>query len=378
MAGAHILLLLAASAAAPQALGQADVELRASHALLSPHSDGFFLDDDPRAPALLDRHWAAIRRWTEAWLDANGPAAQGRLPKAAKAADKDLDLSTLEITPGVLAVSASENEIGTIFILRRTAEGFRTAWTSSAPGHAALVGYPMLAGWSPTAARMRCRESRRACGPLYGKLGSLPPQKDGRTRFYIQAGYAQPAGATIGGQLSIWRWDGREAAPLFADSYGYMVEQPYSVRFDRGFLHVGVKGEFRTFFACGQCNGRQMDWRIAVGPESLRDLGRRDRVPELALADALLDRMFRHRRLPPGLARADLRLLRRQVAQAGKERSFGMLMGWTLRRRGRVEELCLAGDPETDIFTFEKSAAGLRLRSVRQGPPSGCGDKVNS
>ncbi|MEA3003948.1 MAG: hypothetical protein QOH81_2736 [Sphingomonadales bacterium] len=377
MIGLPIALLLASAPADPRPPAQAQAELRASHNALSPDTDGSFLDGDPKAPALLDRHWAAIRRWTEAWLDANRPAAPRRLAAAAKAADRNLEVSALDIAPGVLAVSASENEIGTVFILRRTEDGFRTAWTASAPGRAALVGYPTLAGWSPGMARTSCRESGRTCGPLYGKLGSLPPQKNGRRRFYIDATYAQPAGATVGGQLSIWEWDGHEAKPLFADTYQYMIDQPYRVHVDRSILHVGVKGEFRTFFSCGQCSGRQMDWRIAVDEDGVRDLGRRDRVPELALADALLDRMFR-RRPSPGVAPADLRLLRRQVAEADDERAFGMLMGWTLRRRGRVEELCLAGDADTDIFTFEKSAAGLRLLSMRKGSGSGCGNKAKS
>ncbi|HEX4736325.1 MAG TPA: hypothetical protein VH331_02060 [Allosphingosinicella sp.] len=373
---APFLAMLVAPVGAPHALARAAAELRASEAALRPHSDGFGLDKDPKAPALLDRHWAALRQWTEAWLDANGVRAQGRLGEAAKAAEKYLEVSTEPIASGVLAVSAQEGETGTIFIVRQTPRGFRTAWTLSAPGRAALLAYPTLAGWTAVKAPYGCRDRRPNCGPLYGSVGPLPPQRDKQKRFYIEAGYAGQGG-TIGGQISIWRWNGRTAKPLLAGTYAYMIEQPYGVSVDRGVLHIGVKSEFKTFSACGSCNGRQMDWRIAVGPDRVRDLGRTDRYPELVFVDNLLDRLFHHRQPPAGAATANLSVLRRQLRDADVEYSFGMLMGWTLRRRGHFEELCISPDPETDTFTFDTSSPRLRLVSVREGPLHGCGEQAN-
>jgi hypothetical protein len=168
-----------------------------------------------------------------------------------------------------------------------------------------------------------------------------------------------------------------KAVPLLVDTYGLMIDQPYGVRVEGGILHVGVKGEFDTFFACGQCNGRQMDWRIAIGPDGVRDLGRRDRYPELVLADQVVDSLFRRRPLPQAAAGAALGPLRQQVAEAGKD-GFGMLKGWTLERRSGTETLCLGIDPYVDIFSFRRTAKGLRLIAVRDGPPGGCGPKARS
>jgi hypothetical protein len=363
------LAMLLAPLDASHALARAEAELRASEETLKPHTDGFSLDKDPKAPALLDRHWAAIRRWTENWFDENGTDPK-RLGQAAAGIDKDLRITVLRIAPGLLAVSAHENEIGTIFILRRLQGSYHTVWTISAPERAALSAQPALVGWAPAMAVRDCRGHRAYCGPLYGSLRRLPAQKDGRPRFYVDATYAQSMGGTVEGQLSIWRWDGRQAVPLFARTYAYMVDQPYVTGFRHGVLHVGTKGEFNAFHSCGDCNGRQMDWRIAVGPVGIRDLGRVDRFPELAFVDDVLDHLSHHRlpvRAAPG---ADLDLLRRQ--------EFDMVGGWNVHRDGRREELCIGWDSATDIFVLQRAKSGFRLLSVREGPQTGCPGKTTT
>lgn len=366
------LAMLSASVTVPQPLARAEAELRASERALEPHRNnvGFDIDTDLKAPSLLDRHWAAIRHWTEAWLDANRGASPGRLRAAA--AEKRLDLDIEQVAPGVLAVSDEEVGTGTVFIVRRTANGFRTAWALSAPGRAALRAYPSLAGWTAARARDGCLAHWANCGPLSGTLGMLPPQRDGQKRFYLHAGYAGQ-GNMMGGQLSIWRWNGRTAKPLLAGTYGYPIDDPSMVSFDRGILHVSLKGEFKTFATCAPCAGRRMDWQIAVGPDRVRDLGRRDRVPAFAFIDDLFDRLARYRPLPRGAAGADLRLLRQQ--------KFEMLEQWSLDRSVGREKLCMHWDTATgeatDLFILGRGHSGLRLLSVRRGPQAGCSGKTN-
>jgi hypothetical protein len=114
-----------------------------------------------------------------------------------------------------------------------------------------------------------------------------------------------------------------------------------------------------------------MDWRIAVGQDGVRDLGRTDRYPELAFVDHLLDRLSHHRPPPAPAVGADLRLL-------GSQSEFDMLDGWTLHRHGGREQLCIGWLPGTDVFIFTRMRSRLRLRSVREGPKAGCPGKTSS
>jgi len=68
--------------------------------------------------------------------------------------------------------------------------------------------------------------SSSSTGPLViPKIGRLPDDAQGRACFYIDATYAQVAGATVGAQISLWTWDGSQALPQLTREYFYTGEQ---------------------------------------------------------------------------------------------------------------------------------------------------------
>jgi hypothetical protein len=194
--------------------------------------------------------------------------------------------------------SASRGEMGTVFIVAARDNRFATAWTIADAAASSVPEAGLLSAWVPARARDSCRKpppdaTWLTCGALSGAIGKLPDARGGRHRFYVDATYAQGMGMTVTAQLSIWRWTGQTAEPLLAKIYDYMIDQKLGTRLDGDLLRLRVKDEFKSFFACGSCEGRQLDWTIRIGPDRIEDLGKTSAVPELDLVDTLYDRVLR-------------------------------------------------------------------------------------
>jgi len=296
---------------------------RAAEVALDRHSDGFFLDDDPQAPALLERRWSVVRQWTVAYLKEHPAATEAEIASAVRRLSADLRIEAIRLDPRTVLVSASRGEMGTVFIVAAPGKRFAIAWTIS---HSAASSAPeagLLAAWAADGARDSCRmapPNRGGCGPLFGAIGRLPDDGAGNHRFYVDATYAQPMGLTVAVQLSIWTWTGRTAKPLFAKTYAYMLDQRLGTRLDGNLLHLRVKDEFKTFFACGSCEGRQLDWTIRIGPDRIEDLGKTSAVPELDLIDALYDRMLNGEPVKDLASPAVVKALASKTAAVGRKR----------------------------------------------------------
>ncbi len=347
---------------------------------LRPHFDGFSIGDNPLALGLLDREWSLLSQWTEQYLNEHSSATTDEIKTAIRNLDSSLNVDTLRLGEYARVISTSQGEMGNVLVTAVEAGRYSTIWDIKSPGQSALDKFPELAAWSPEGASSKCYQLREEkdwwrCGPLFGKAEKLPADSKGHARFFIAATRAQEAGATVGAQLSIWEWDGKNVHPLLVKPYVYMVDQAEGARLDGELLRVREKKEFRTFFACGGCEGRQLEWTIRVSTEGIEDLGTKSIVSELDLVDEVY---FRIEHAMPTTEVASPRVVATlkdsikavQGEYAGKNRekypSLGMLAQWKLEHDGKAAKLCFSTDfVGPYLFTIQSSDKGLFLAGVQ-------------
>jgi hypothetical protein len=195
----------------------------------------------------------------------------------------------------------------------------------------------------------------------------------------VDAGYAQGAGATIGAQTSVWSWDGNTARLLWIDVHAVMVEQKLGIEFADGILTVGEKEEFRSFFACGSCEGRQVAHRLKITPTTIQDLGTFSTTPELDLVDELFWRLANGRQTADIAAAQVARLLKPQIlaAKISSQKiypdyfSTGMLMDVSVTQSGALKRLCFTVDDIGRLYFTIREAPTGGAKLVRVAQPSG-------
>jgi hypothetical protein len=358
----------------------------ANKSSLKPHFDGFSIDDDPGAPALFDRHWSLARDWLVDYLNAHPSAREGDLEWWIGRLDSELSAHILRLDDPSFLIAIHDGEAGNVFIAHKGDEGYQVAWRIDAPAPRDLALSSLLAAWYPARAALgSCRtttpeEAWGTCGPLSGGIGKLPDGATGERRFFVDATYAQVAGATVGGQLSIWQWNGTTARLLLANHHGYMIDQKEFMRLEGDLLRVRIKDGWRTFSSCGMCEGRQMDWTFRVGPDRVEDLGKRSVMPELDLIDDLFYRL--QHRLPtknvasPRVVKTILRF--DPWIPGDTENLSAMLEQDAIVHRGNKTDVCFGTDTiPAYLFTLEPGPAGLRATGVvRRNLEENCGLKV--
>jgi hypothetical protein len=356
------------------------LEYEAAKSALKPHFDGFSIDDDLHAPGQLDREWSLLPQWAEQYLDENPSAGSDEIKAALGNLDSSLSVDSLRLDDHALVISTSQGEMGNILVTAFESGRYETMWNIKSPGQGALDKFPELAAWSPDGASSKCYRLRAEkdwwrCGPLFGKAERLAPDSKGHDRFFIAATRAQEAGATVGAQLSIWEWDGKNVHPLLVKSYVYMIDQTEGARVDGEFLRVREKKEFRTFFGCGGCEGRQMEWTIRVNGAGIEDLGTKSVMPELDLVDEVYFRI-EHAMPTTGLASPQVvTALRKTISniesgdtRPNKEKypSLGMLAQWKVAHEGNTTKLCFSTDFQSPcVFTIHTSGETLFLADIR-------------
>jgi hypothetical protein len=350
---------------------------QAAEIALAAHSDGFSLDGEPKTSSLLTQLWSIAGRWAVDFINEHPSATTAELTASIRTLSPQLGAAAVKLDPRTFLVSMHSGEIGTVLIIAERGHRFEIAWTIADDTASRPRDFDVIAAWSADRALDRCRqhvadEAWATCGPLFATTGALPDERDGSHRFFVSGTYAQPMGATVSAQLSLWRWTGGTAVPLLARIYGYMIDQEHGIRVDGDILHVGIKGEFKTFTVCGACDGRQMDWTIRVGPDGIEDLGEASLVPELDLIDTLLDRLIKQEPTTdiaaPAVARAlaaTIAQVRKDAARSGYPPSLGMLMGWKATTRGQQRRLCLSTDSGgTYLFAIDTIQGKPRLSAA--------------
>ncbi len=282
--------------------------------------------------------------------------------------DPNLHIVTLKLGTETTLISTNENAIGQVLIAVGGPGRPPELWRMDM--HVPEDG--------PYAEQLRCWQALariRPCAAVH--IDALSPDAQARPRFYIDAEYAQPAGATRGRQLSVWRWDGRTAIPLYVASYTIGGDaENQGVTAEGEVLRIGGKGFYQALSPCGACDGRETVQRLELtASDRIEDLGTTSLTPELDLIDTLYTRV-KNRRPTGNLASPE--------ALTVIEETWNELL-----RRGRAflfmnepqdvsgapgrRELCFlayygAGGSAVPpiLFTFSGSGAELRVVGARE------------
>jgi hypothetical protein len=325
-------------------------------------------------PALIDTWRTTLHHWIEARFDRLGRAASRRLRAVGHRLDRDLSLAAVPLGGSAFLVAAGKSGFGTIFAIRSERGRYRTLWSASGAARGGEE-FESLQSWASGASIGLC-PAHPHCPPLSAdRIGTLPAGSNGRPRFYVQATYRSEIGFTVGGQLSIWEWNGSAARPLLVRNFGYMLAQSAPVLTVNGAtLTLGIKGEFTHFYACGQCEGRQMAWRFRARRRGIVDLGQQSLVPEVDLVDRVVDRLLHGENVSSLSDRAPAEFLRREIAmnqEPPAAAGFGgrdyleMVMAWRVAIAGARHELCLSTLGFAARFTIRGTAGRYRLVAVR-------------
>jgi hypothetical protein len=366
-----MLLTLLLSASAPVAATSPRIEQDAAAveraaAALAPHVDDTAFDGKPGTGRLAEAQWLAVQRWAADWLDRHRDDPEGLAKAGARFGDA-WTISARRLGRGDVLVSVSRNQVGNVFILGSTGGGYRLRW-SVADRQRRLnpAADRALAGWRPEIQNGFCPHCQLVGSSATGRL---PDAADGAVRFWIEAGYAQMMGATIGRQLSLWSWHGGRARPLLVHDFAIMADQASPVM--RGStLYVPSKGQWDSVYACGSCFGHVIDLRYAIGPNRVRALPPVSRTPEVDLVDRVFSRVLGGRPAGAIASPSALRVIRIQLADHLTEtgplkRSFGMVMGWKRWRSHGERRACLYVDGAGAMaFAFD---AGISRITSAQG-----------
>lgn len=377
--------LLALPAHASADLASIAADFHAVDRRLAAHIvDEAWLDADPQAPELLDRHWALAGQWVAAWLDAH-PDADAQTVAAAFAAmggDKALgQLQALPLTKGDWLL-ALPGPLGNVFIVAQRNGHHRVAWNIATMKLPATPAAEPLAAWRARNARQH-GPGAEVSGPMDPQPGALPADDHDRARFWIDGTRAQAAGGTIGAQVSVWLWDGSTAHVLAVHPYAMAVVRDRGARVKDGVLKVREKGEFHAFSSCGACAGRETDWRMRVDGQSVDVLGVESAVPELDAVDAIVARRL-HGKPAGDLATADaIAAVDTIIAGVRRDRdpadwrqnpTIGALGTYHVQVVANGIDVCLSTDDAgAHRFELRKDHSGLRLQRVL-AVASGCGD----
>jgi hypothetical protein len=396
-----IVLLLAAVLSGPCAAQTPAGQYRAAARILDGHTDGFSLDNSPQGIAALKEAWAAIAQAAVQVLSEHPQATPQEIETSMRALLRSNDDGKGEEPPGCCDVVAlgphlyliaqANAEIGTVFIVGLRNGKPAALWTIHDAGVQAADPRGLIGAWQAERASDGCRAKKSGhppgtCGPLFAGISALPADSAGRRRFYVSALYAQGMGMTAAGQTSVWRWEGDAARLLWIDGYDVMLDQQTGASYADGILSIGTKEEFRTFYSCGGCDGRQLTQRLRVTDDAVVNLGKRPSTEETRYLD-LLDELFW--RLARGKPAADM--ANRQVLHAMKPLmpkgcfhaskndyncGVGMFMDASVKHGGTRSRVCFFADGLGRPYEFTiQSAHGQprRILSVRATGKPGSG-----
>jgi hypothetical protein len=345
----------------------------AAAVLVAQDFDGSQLNHPALTRGLVQQAWDSLGDFV-AWR------AGRPLPRAAPAYAEALSelgprpsTTLTQLDPRTTIISVGDAGIGHVMIFTQARDHI-DVWHIDTAAPKTGEGFAALSCWTPLGDR------GRPCSP--NAIGVLPDNAAGAHRFYVNAGYAQAAGGTRGSQLSIWRWNGHAAEPLYVESYvtgGDAPAEGASVAGD--VIRIGKKARYQTLDPCGACDGSQQVERLAVtADDHIDNLGTVSLTPELDLLDQIYTRVRQNQ---------DVGELASQAALTVIERSWQPMIGREVHNlfineaetathdNGRTQ-LCFRAHYGGDaahmppiLFTFAGSGSQLHVTAAQQ--VSGCG-----
>jgi hypothetical protein len=222
-----------------------------------------------------------------------------------------------------------------------------------------------LRAWQSARAADACRDKEPkgtygTCGPLNANVGTLPNEASGAARFYINASYSKDMGALFLDQTSIWRWNGDHAELLWIGAYNLSADGEESdILYRNGELSILEKRFPRTFGSCNSCFEPTTLHRLRITPDSIEDLGKTSRVPELDLIDELFWRIAHNQPTSSIATPQVVTTLRQPILEAKaswekidpKTFYIGMLVDWSVIPTPNGSKVCFTAD-ELGRFTF--------------------------
>jgi hypothetical protein len=385
-----LILALSAGVADGVVAGQSAVErYRAAQKIFEAYSEDGFKHDDSRAALDAMNEMSAASQDVVLELMARDPQAGAKeIEGVLCRLDADVDCEhqnyrsgVAELGPRLFLAQDRTGETGIVFLAGMRDGRPGALWRIDKSKRQAADRDQVLESWRPENSGSACMEREKKgdfsrCGPLYATVGALPPDAHGRPRFYVDAGYAQEMGATVGMQTSVWRWDGHAATLLWIDNHALMVDQKVGTSFAGSVLSIGEKDFFRSFFSCGSCVGRQMVHRLRITPEGVEDLGKASLTPELDLVDELFWRISKGKPTADIASPDVARFFKQPIKDAQRKSkkidpdyfSTGMIDDVAVTKTGNVERLCFTPDDIGQLyFTIALGPNGkMRLTRVEE------------
>ena len=358
------------------AIEQNRAEYDSAKAILEKHRESAFrMDGSPAAKKALNDEWDFLASYSATFLDSH-PLSM--LKAALNNLDHDMDSQIVQLQAGLVLVAVRQNEEGTVFLLSNKGSTYRRVWTIAEAHAQTDVQRNLLAAWRVASSGNDCLDKKPtpapgACGPLYAQIGALSPDKKGRARFYVDAGYEQEMGATIRMQTSVWAWDGTAAELLYIDFHYSMIDANQGTRVAGDKLIVVKKDEFKSFFACGACEGRQLEERLRVGPDGTTKLGTVSLYPDLDRIDNLRYRIAKERPTASLASNQVVERLRPIIAEPKQESakiekdwfSVGMLADWATHTSKGEKQVCFVADDIGRLdFTMKANPDGWFVTNV--------------
>lgn len=217
-----------------------------------------------QSPPLILRQWSLLDAWVI--RQAAEQRAGGGYPELLSKLDPSLQVLTLDLGADTTLLAVNASGIGHIVIVQK---GLPVPlWRVDRVPESGLAA-EQLGCWRPEA-------GTRPCAPW--RAGLLPADAQGRLRFYIDAEHAQVSAKPRVHQLSLWRWDGRSATPLYVTFYGAgSGAQEEGARIEGDLITI-ERTDHLHMLNCAACSGRKLAQRLQLTPA--------DEVKELPEAPA--------------------------------------------------------------------------------------------
>jgi hypothetical protein len=347
--------------------------LKAQQLWLSHRPDGMTWDDgSPEAKAAIETMWDAVIDAANDYLVAH-PAATPHQVESALTAIKplvdprtevELNVTALKLQPELFAIAFSNYTASIVFVLHP--QHYKPqVWRIDHAAEQAKDARGYLQAWQSARAADACRDREPkgtygTCGPLNANIGALPNEASGAPRFYIYASYSKDMGALFLDQTSIWRWDGDHAELRWINAYNLSADGEESdISYRDGELSILEKRFPRTFSSCNSCFEPTTLHRLSIKPNSIEDLGKTSRAPELDLIDELFWRIAHNQPTSSIATPQVVTTLRQPILEAKanwekidpKTFYIGMLGDWSVVPTLDGSKVCFTAD-ELGRFTF--------------------------